>query len=81
MFILHARIHIYICMLVKCSCLVRCDALAAPNVKTNNKNKEKKLAFQYIGNNNEKQWQRSRSAAQLRLLRRRTGPEPTKNNE
>lgn len=41
MFILHARIHIYICMLVKCSCLVRCDALAAPNVKTNNKNKEK----------------------------------------
>lgn len=69
------------CMLVKCSCLVRCDALAAPNVKTNNKNKEIKLAFQYIGNNNEKQWQRSRSAAQLRLLRRRTGPEPSKNNE
>lgn len=51
-------------MLVKCSCLVRCDALAAPNVKTNNKNKEIKLAFQYIGNNNEKQWQRSPSAAQ-----------------
>lgn len=80
-FILHACIHIYMCMLVKCSCLVRCDALAAPNVKTNNKNKEIKLAFQYIGNNNEKQWQRSRSAAQLRLLRRRTGPEPSKNNE